>query len=98
MKQLKRLRLSEEGRLFNMGDNQLLKDAKMCTRWALGLTFILILAFPGIMFLTGYSYSLQFFKGWTYLAFGWLIIAGLYISIRPWVEYYLERKQASEQV
>ncbi|MFV2047960.1 hypothetical protein ACEWK1_11350 [Metabacillus sp. YM-086] len=76
-----------------MEDKQLMKDAKMCTRWALGLTFILIFAFPGTMFLTGYNYTLQFFKGWTYLAFGWLIIAGLYISIRPWVEVYLEKRQ-----
>ncbi|MCK0471795.1 hypothetical protein [Halalkalibacter sp. APA_J-10(15)] len=78
------------------GDKQLLKDAKMCTRWALGLTFVLIFVFPGVMFLTGYNYTLAFFTGWTYLAYGWLIIAGLYITIRPWVELYLEKKKAEQ--
>ncbi|UOQ48526.1 hypothetical protein MUN88_21265 [Gracilibacillus caseinilyticus] len=75
-------------------NNQLLKDAKLCTRWAFSLTFVFIILFPGIMFITGYEYSLAFFKGWTYLAFTWLIIAGLYTAIRPWVEYYVEKKQA----
>ncbi|WP_100397841.1 hypothetical protein [Bacillus sp. FJAT-44742] len=76
-------------------DKQLIRDAKMCTRWVFGLTFVLIILFPGIMFITGYNYSLQFFKWWTYLAFGWLVIAGLYIAIRPWVEYFKENKKAS---
>ncbi len=74
-----------------MEDLELKRDAKICTRWALGLTAILIFAWPGTMFLTGYHYSLQFFKVWTYLAFGWLIIAGLFISIRPLVEFYKEK-------
>ncbi|WP_163538587.1 hypothetical protein [Gracilibacillus sp. YIM 98692] len=79
-----------------MEDNkQLVKDAKMCTRWAFGLTFVFIILFPGIMFVTGYNYSLSFFKGWSYLAFTWLIIAGLYIAIRPWVELYLDKKRSS---
>ncbi|KAB8128307.1 hypothetical protein F9U64_16565 [Gracilibacillus oryzae] len=75
-----------------MDNQKLLRDAKLCTRWALGLTFVLIILFPGIMFLTGYTYSLSFFKGWTMLAVVWLIIAGLYTAIRPLVEYYLEKK------
>ncbi|MFC4401930.1 hypothetical protein [Gracilibacillus xinjiangensis] len=75
-----------------MEDSKLIRDAKLCTRWALGLTFILIILFPSIMFITGYTYSLTFFKGWTLLAVVWLIVAGLYTTIRPLVEYYLERK------
>ncbi|WP_368505279.1 hypothetical protein AB3N04_06455 [Alkalihalophilus sp. As8PL] len=81
-----------------MDDKQLIKDAKLCTRWALGLTFVFIFAFPGIMFLTGYNYTLQFFQGWTYLAFAWLVIAGVYTIIRPWVEYFIEKKQSSDRV
>lgn len=77
-----------------MNDKQLIKDAKLCTRWALALTFILIFAFPGVMFVTGYNYSLQFFKGWTYLAFIWLVTAGIYTAARPWVEYFLEKKRS----
>ncbi|MBM7703501.1 hypothetical protein [Metabacillus iocasae] len=65
---------------------QLNKDAIMCTRWALGLTLVFIILWPGIMFLTGYQYSLSFFTGWTYVAFGWLVIAGVVITIRPIVE------------
>ncbi|PTL38540.1 hypothetical protein [Alkalicoccus saliphilus] len=80
-----------------MRENQLSKDAKTCTRWAFGLTFVFILLFPGIMFLTGYTYSLAFFTGWTYLAFTWLVVAGLYTAIRPWVEYYLEKKKPAEE-
>ncbi|WP_163528514.1 hypothetical protein [Halobacillus ihumii] len=76
-----------------MEEQQLNKDAKLCTRWAFGLTLLFIFIFPGIMFLTGYHYSLQFFTGWSYLAFGWLIIAGLYITIRPLVEFYREDKR-----
>ncbi|SDO36834.1 hypothetical protein [Halobacillus aidingensis] len=72
---------------MEVNKHQLSKDAKLCKRWAFGLTALLIIAFPGIMFLTGYSYSLEFFKGWTYLSFCWLIIAGLYIAFRPVVEY-----------
>ncbi|WP_226584296.1 hypothetical protein [Halobacillus litoralis] len=68
-------------------EHQLNKDAKLCTRWALGLTVLFIVIFPGVMFLTGYNYSLSFFKGWTYLSFGWLIIAGLFIASRPIVEF-----------
>ncbi|MCA1010604.1 hypothetical protein [Halobacillus halophilus] len=68
-------------------EHQLDKDAKLCRRWAFGLTALFIVAFPGIMFITGYNYSLEFFKGWTYLSFSWLIIAGLYIAFRPVVEY-----------
>jgi hypothetical protein len=78
-----------------MEEQQLNRDAKLCTRWALGLTIVLIFVWPGIMFITGYNYSLQFFKGWTYLAFTWLIIAGLFISIRPLVEFYKESKRSS---
>lgn len=79
-----------------MQDKQLIKDAKLCTRWALGLTFVFIFVFPGIMFLTGYNYSLQFFKGWTYLAYSWLVTAGLFISIRPWIEYFKEKKESEQ--
>jgi hypothetical protein len=80
-------------RMFTMQEKQLNKDAKLCTRWAFGLTLLFIFIFPGIMFLTEYQYSLQFFKGWTYLAFGWLIVAGIFITVRPWIEYYQESKQ-----
>ncbi|ANF47262.1 MULTISPECIES: hypothetical protein [Priestia] len=72
---------------------QLNKDAKLCTRWALGLTFLFVLLFPGVMFLTGYQYTLSFFKGWTYLAFGWLIIAGICIIVGPVVEFVREKKE-----
>ncbi len=75
-----------------MEEKQLNRDAKLCSRWALGLTFILIIVFPGVMFITGYTYSLEFFKGWTYLSFGWLIIAGLFITFRPIVEFIKENK------
>jgi polyferredoxin len=76
-----------------MEEQQLNKEAKLCTRWSIWLTILFIFIFPGIMFLTGYTYSLQFFKGWTFLAFSWLVIAGLYITIRPLVEYYKESMQ-----
>ncbi|SES12216.1 hypothetical protein SAMN04487944_11916 [Gracilibacillus ureilyticus] len=75
-----------------MDNVKLIRDAKLCTRWALGLTFFLIILFPGVMFLTGYSYSLAFFKGWTSLAIVWLVAAGLYTAIRPLVEFYMEKK------
>lgn len=73
-------------------ERQLSKDAVICTRWALSLTAVFIVIFPGIMFLTGYQYSLEFFKGWTYLSFGWLIIAGLMITLRPVIELVRDRK------
>ncbi|MGG1480887.1 hypothetical protein ABE402_08190 [Bacillus smithii] len=43
---------------------------------------------PGIMFITGYQYSLSFFKGWTVLAFVWLMVAGIFITIRPLMELF----------
>ncbi|HZG71635.1 MAG TPA: hypothetical protein VEY51_08855 [Chondromyces sp.] len=76
-----------------MKDRQLSRDVKLCTRWALGLTIALIVVWPGTMFLTGYDYSLQFFKGWTYLALGWLIVAGLFIIVRPLIDFYKEGKR-----
>lgn len=75
-------------RQCKMEKEQLNKDAKMCMRWAFGLTAVFIIIWPGIMFITGYEYSLAFFKGWTLLAFIWLVIGGLYIAIRPIVEYF----------
>lgn len=69
-----------------MDEKQLLKDAKTCKRWALSLTFLLIILWPGVMFITGYEYSLAFFKGWTALAFGWLIVAGVFITTLPIIE------------
>ncbi|ARI78707.1 hypothetical protein [Halobacillus mangrovi] len=72
---------------MNKNEQQLNRDAKICTRWAFGLTLIFIVIFPGVMFITGYNYSLSFFKGWTYLSFGWLIIAGFFIAFRPVVEF-----------
>ena len=71
-----------------MQKEQLSKDAKVCIRWAVSLTLLLIFIFPGIMFATGYDYSLSFFKGWTYVSFGWLIVAGLFITVRPIVDYF----------
>lgn len=64
------------------------KDAKLCIQWAIGLTVILIIVWPGIMFITGYQYSLSFFKGWTVLAFVWLMVAGIFITIRPLMELF----------
>ncbi len=75
-------------------NEQLDKDAKLCVRWAIGLTAVFIIIFPGIMFITGYEYSLSFFKGWTYVSLGWLIIAGLFIAIRPIVEMINEGKES----
>ncbi|MDP4549538.1 hypothetical protein Q9251_01430 [Alkalihalobacillus macyae] len=75
-----------------MQEEQLSNDAKVCIRWALGLTLVFIIIFPGIMFATGYDYSLSFFKGWTYVSFGWLIVAGLFIAIRPIVEFYNQKE------
>ncbi|MFC3884472.1 hypothetical protein ACFOU2_13550 [Bacillus songklensis] len=75
-----------------MNDQELMKDTKLYTRWAIALSLVLVVIWPGIMFSTGYIYSLQFFKGWVCLAFGWLIIAALFITIRPLIELYKEYK------
>lgn len=69
-----------------MNEDKLIKDAKRCTRWALSLTVVLIILWPGIMFATGYEYSLTFFKGWAALAFIWLAAAGVFITALPIVE------------
>lgn len=69
-----------------MDEKQLIRDTKICTRWALGLTAVLIIIWPGIMFATGYVYSLSFFKGWYYLSLAWLIIAGIFITTKPLLE------------
>jgi uncharacterized membrane protein YhdT len=76
-----------------MEDQQLIKDTKLYARWASCLSLVLIVIWPGIMFLTGYVYSLQFFKGWVVLAFGWMVLAALFITIRPLIELYKEYKQ-----
>ncbi|MBT2649151.1 hypothetical protein J7E52_20985 [Bacillus sp. ISL-34] len=76
-----------------MKDQQLIKETKLYTRWALGLSLALIVIWPGIMFLTGYVYSLNFFKGWVCLAFVWLAVAALFITIRPMIELYKEYKK-----
>ncbi|WP_379970575.1 hypothetical protein [Ectobacillus sp. sgz5001026] len=76
-----------------MKDPELVKNEKFYTRWAIGLTLVLIVIWPGIMFSTGYVYSLSFFKGWIMVAFGWLILAALFIIIQPLVELYKEYKK-----
>jgi hypothetical protein len=53
----------------------------------------LIVIWPGIMFGTGYIYSLPFFKAWVFLAFGWMICAAFFITIRPLIELYREYKK-----
>ncbi|MDN3014632.1 hypothetical protein PH210_00255 [Paenibacillus sp. BSR1-1] len=76
-----------------MNDLELKKQTKLYTRWALGLSLVLVVIWPGIMFSTGYIYSLTFFTGWVYLAFGWLVFAALFITIRPFIELYKEYKR-----
>jgi polyferredoxin len=75
-------------RKLAMEKQQINKEAKLCIQWAIGLTVILIFVFPGIMFITGYQYSLQFFKGWTLLAYVWLMVAGFFITVRPLIELF----------
>lgn len=74
-------------------DQQLVKDTKFYTKWAFFLSLILVVIWPGIMFLTGYVYSLLFFMSWIILAFGWMILAALFITIRPLIELYKEYKE-----
>ncbi|MDN4071873.1 hypothetical protein [Fictibacillus terranigra] len=74
-------------------EDQLIRDTKLYTRWAIGLSLVLIAILPGIMFLTGYVYSVTFFKGWVCLAFVWLTIGALFITIRPMIELYKEYKK-----
>lgn len=76
-----------------MNDKDFMRDTKIYTRWAIALSLLLIIIWPGIMFSTGYVYSLQFFKGWVFLAFAWLIAAALFITIRPLIELYKEYKR-----
>ena len=76
-----------------MNDKDLIKDTKLYTRWAISLSFVLIVLWPGIMFTTGYVYSLQFFRGWVIVAFVWLVFAALFITIRPLVELFKEYKK-----
>ncbi|TWI59770.1 hypothetical protein IQ10_00191 [Halalkalibacter nanhaiisediminis] len=76
-----------------MDEKQLMKDTKLCTRWAIGLSLVLVVIWPGIMFSTGYVYSLQFFKGWFYLSFSWLVIAALFITTRPLIEFFKDSKK-----
>ncbi|MGA9174368.1 MAG: hypothetical protein WBZ33_10400 [Thermoactinomyces sp.] len=76
-----------------MEEQRLERDTKWYTRWAIGLSLMLIVIWPGIMFSTGYVYSLPFFKTWVVLAFGWMICAALFITIRPLTELYREYKQ-----
>lgn len=76
-----------------MNEKDLIKDTKLYTRWALGLSLVLVVIWPGIMFSTGYVYSLQFFECWVFLALGWLIIAALFITIRPLIELFKEYKR-----
>jgi uncharacterized membrane protein YhdT len=76
-----------------MNDLELKKQTKLYTRWAFGLSLVLVVIWPGIMFSTGYIYSLSFFKGWVSLAFGWLVFAALFITIRPLIELYKEYRQ-----
>jgi hypothetical protein len=45
------------------------------------------------MFATGYVYSLSFFKAWVALALGWMIVAAVFITIRPLIELYREYKR-----
>lgn len=76
-----------------MNEQQLAKDIKLCTRWAISLSLVLVVIWPGIMFTTGYVYSLQFFKGWVLLSFLWLVVAGVFITIRPIIDWYQDKKQ-----
>ncbi|MEH7121188.1 hypothetical protein V7128_27860 [Neobacillus vireti] len=76
-----------------MNDLELKKQTKLYTRWALGLSLVLVVIWPAIMFSTGYIYSLSFFKGWVCLAFAWLVFAALFITIRPFIELYKEYKR-----
>jgi ABC-type Fe3+ transport system permease subunit len=76
-----------------MNNQELIKETKLYTRWAMGLSLVLVVIWPGIMFATGYVYSLKFFEGWLLLAFVWLILAALFITIRPLFELYKEYKR-----
>lgn len=75
-----------------MNEKQLVKDIKLCSRWAIGISIVLVVIWPGIMFSTGYVYSLEFFKGWVLLSFIWLIAAGLFIIFRPVYDWYQDKK------
>lgn len=79
-----------------MNDKQLLRDVKLCTRWALGLSLVLVVIWPGIMFTTGYVYSLEFFKGWVFLSFIWLVVGGAFIIIRPIFDWYQDKKEQAD--
>ncbi|ARK32765.1 hypothetical protein [Halalkalibacter krulwichiae] len=76
-----------------MDEKQLIKDTKLCTRWAIGLSLVLVVIWPGIMFTTGYVYSEQFLTGWFYLSFAWLVVAALFIVTRPLIEFYKDAKE-----
>jgi uncharacterized membrane protein YhdT len=76
-----------------MKDQQLAKETRLYTRWAIGLSLVLIVIWPSIMFATGYVYSLSFFKAWVALALGWMIVAAVFITIRPLIELYREYKR-----
>jgi hypothetical protein len=76
-----------------MKDQQLAKETRLYTRWAIGLSLVLIVIWPSILFATGYVYSLSFFKAWVVLALGWMIVAAAFITIRPLIELYREYKR-----
>jgi uncharacterized membrane protein YhdT len=78
-----------------MDDQKLVQETKFYTRWAVALSLLLVVVWPGVMFLSGYVFSQSFFKGWVLLAFGWMVCAALFITIRPLIEMYAEYKKES---
>jgi hypothetical protein len=76
-----------------MKDQRLANETRLYTRLATGLTLVLIVIWPGIMFATGFVYSLTYFKAWVVLAFGWMLTAAVFITIRPLIELYREYKR-----
>jgi hypothetical protein len=76
-----------------MEDQKLVQETRFYTRWAILLSLILVVIWPGVMFLSGYVFSLFFFKGWVILAFGWMVCAALFITVRPLIEIYSEYKR-----
>jgi hypothetical protein len=76
-----------------MEDQKLVQETRFYTRWAILLSLVLVVIWPGVMFLSGYVFSLSFFKGWVIFAFGWLVCAALFITVRPLIEIYAEYKR-----
>lgn len=83
---------------YDTDEKLLARASRLCKRIGLGITGLLLVAWPASLYLAGYVFSLESFYGWITLALIWAFGAACTVIVLPFLEARCSIREILEKI